>query len=110
MPKNIIAQWLNLPNVEISEAVTRNGSTEIYLDRDESLGYICSNCEQKSFWSWDARLVKIRDLSIFAYKAYLNIYKYRIYSALFRKHLMKHVIASSEGAWQSRGCGAYSEQ
>ena len=23
---------------------------------------------------------------------------------------MKHVIASSEGAWQSRGCGVYSEQ
>ncbi len=47
MPDNIIAQWLNLPSVKLSEAVTRNGSTEIYLDRDDSLGYICSNCEQK---------------------------------------------------------------
>jgi len=53
MPGNIIAQWLNLPNVKLSEAVTRNGSTEIYLDRDDSLGYICSNCGQISFWGWN---------------------------------------------------------
>jgi len=77
MPENIIAQWLNLPNVKLSETVTRNGSTEIYLDRDDSLGYICSNCEQRSFWGWDTRLVRIRDLSVFTYKAYLNIYKHR---------------------------------
>ncbi len=77
MPGNIIAQWLNLPNVEISEAVTGNGSTEIYLHRDDSSGYICSNCEQRSFWGWDTRLVRIRDLSVFTYKAYLNIYKHR---------------------------------
>lgn len=45
IPDNIIAQWLNLPNVELSEAVTCNGCTEIYLDRDNSSGYICSNCD-----------------------------------------------------------------
>ncbi len=65
MPDNIIAQWLNLPSVKLSEVVTRNGSTEIYLDRDDSSGYICSNCNQISFWGWDSRLVRIRDLSFF---------------------------------------------
>jgi transposase len=30
-----------------------------------------------SFWSWDSRLVRIRDLSVFEFKTYLTIYKNR---------------------------------
>ena len=39
----------------------------------------------------------------------VNSKKTGYYSALFRKYSAKHVIANSEGAWQSRGCGVYSE-
>ena len=64
MPDTIIAEWLNLPSVKFGEAVTHNGYTEIHLHRHDSTGYTCSNCGQMSFWSWDSRLVRIRDLSL----------------------------------------------
>ena len=32
-----------------------------------------------------------------------------IYSALFRKNSVEQVIASGQGAWQSRGCRVYFE-
>jgi transposase len=77
MPDTIIAQWLNLPSVKFGEIITRDGYTEIHLHRDTSKGYTCSSCGQMSFWSWDSRLVRIRDLSVFEFKTYLTIYKNR---------------------------------
>lgn len=77
MPDTIITEWLNLPSVKFGEAVTHSGCTEIHLHRHDSLGYTCSNCGQMSFWSWDSRLARIRDLSVFGFKTYLMIYKHR---------------------------------
>ncbi|PIV64298.1 MAG: ISL3 family transposase [bacterium (Candidatus Ratteibacteria) CG01_land_8_20_14_3_00_40_19] len=77
MPDNIIADWLNLPSVKFNKVEIYGVSTEIYLGRDRSLGFTCSGCGQKSFWSWDHYEARIRDLSVFEYKTYLLLDKHR---------------------------------
>ena len=41
------------------------------------LGFACSGCGQMSFWSWDCREARIRDLSVFEFKTYLVLDKHR---------------------------------
>ncbi|MCL0084036.1 ISL3 family transposase [Dehalococcoidia bacterium] len=77
MPNTIIADCLNLPSVKFHEAVIHGDCTEIHLDRDYSSGFTCSSCGQMSFWSWDWRVARIRDLPIFEFKTYLVIEKHR---------------------------------
>jgi len=77
MPNNIIADWLNLPSVQFNKIEIYGASTEIYLDRDRSLGFTCSGCGQRSFWSWNHYEARIRDLSVFEYKTYLLLDKHR---------------------------------
>ena len=77
MPADIIAEWLNLPSVKFDRAVTHGDSTEIHLVRDYSSGFACSDCGQLSFWSWDCREARIRDLSVFEFKTYLVMDKHR---------------------------------
>lgn len=78
MPDNIIAEWLNLPTVKFADAKTENNITEIKLSRLPEVGYACSGCGQRTFWSWDSASVRLRDLSIFEIKAYLVLYKHRV--------------------------------
>ena len=47
------------------------------MDRDVPLDFTCSGCGKISFRSWDCRESRIRDLSVFEFKAYLVIDKYR---------------------------------
>lgn len=77
MPTNIIAEWLNLPSVKFDKAVIHDDATEIHLHRDYPSGFTCSGCGQMSFWSWDCRKARIRDLSVFEFKTYLVIDKHR---------------------------------
>lgn len=77
MPNTIITEWLNLPSVKFDRAVTHWDCTEIHLERDHFSGYTCSGCGQMSFWSWDCREARIRDLSVFEFKTYLVIDKHR---------------------------------
>jgi len=77
MLTTIIADWLNLPSVKFDRAITHGDSTEIHLHRDYSSGFTCSGCGQMSFWSWDCRKARIRDLSIFKFKTYLVLDKHR---------------------------------
>lgn len=77
MPANIITEWLNLPSVQINRVETYGASTEVHLDREAPIGFTCSGCGQKSFWSWDHYEARIRDLSVFEFKTYLVIDKYR---------------------------------
>ncbi len=77
MPTDIIAEWLNLPRVKFLGAGTHGDCTEIQLEGDHSSGYTCSGCAQMSFWSWDSRQARIRDLSVFELKTYLLIDKHR---------------------------------
>ena len=78
MPENIISQWLNLSSVKFVNAITNDGRTEIYLSRDRSLGFVCSNCGRVVPNTWRWRKVKIRDLSVFEFKTYLVFTKYRV--------------------------------
>jgi len=48
------------------------------LSRLPEVGYACSGCGQRTFWSWDSTQVRLRDLSIFERKAYLVLYKHRV--------------------------------
>jgi transposase len=68
---------LNLASVRFDKAITQDDYTELHLNRDYSSGFTCSSCGQKSFWSWDWRVARIRDLSIFEFKTYLVIEKHR---------------------------------
>lgn len=77
MPETIIAEWLNLPSIKFDKVITHNDYTEIYLYRDNSLGFTCSGCGQVSFCGWNSRQAKIRDLSVFEFKTYLFIHKHR---------------------------------
>ena len=77
MPDSIITQWLNLPSVKFNKCVKFNDYTAIYLKKIDETGYTCSCCGQISFWSWDSKETKIRDLSVFEFKTYLIINKYR---------------------------------
>ncbi len=78
MPNNIIAAWLNLPSVKFIDAKTETNVTEIKLARLPEVGFVCSSCGQRTFWSWDATEVRLRDLSIFDIKAYLVLHKHRV--------------------------------
>lgn len=78
MPKNIIAEWLNLSSVKFIEAQNNETEVEITVSRLPKLGFLCSCCKKKVFWIWDSNQVRLRDLSIFERKVYLLIHKYRL--------------------------------
>lgn len=78
MPNDIISEWLNLPSVRFDTALTEKNLTEIHLLRESSLGFICSSCGQRASFTYDSTMVRIRDLSIFEFKAYLVLDKYRV--------------------------------
>lgn len=78
MSDNIIADWLNLPSVKFVDAKIENNITDIKLSRLQDIGFRCSGCGQRTFWSWDSAQVRLRDLPIFEKKAYLCLYKHRV--------------------------------
>lgn len=81
---HIIAQWLDLPSVKFyrvenfNSVDSLNKITQIYLERDFSGGFVCCNCGSVSHRRWDSERVRLRDLSLFEYKTYLILDKYRI--------------------------------
>lgn len=78
MPDNIISEWLNLPSVKFADAITENKITEIKLSRFPDIGFACSGCGQRTFWSWDSAPVRLRDLPVFERKSYLLLHKHRV--------------------------------
>lgn len=78
MPENIISQWLNLSSVEVVSSAIQGNEAHIFLSRDTSAGFRCSGCgrvfERASLW----KKRKIRDLSVFEFKSYLVLHKYRV--------------------------------
>ena len=78
MPENIISQWLNLSSVKFVSAVVNNGITEIYLTRNKSQGFTCSECDQALPRAWRWRRARVRDLSVFEFQPYLVFTKYRV--------------------------------
>lgn len=77
MPESIIAQWLNLPNVEIICARTDKDITEIELGYSKG-SLICPKCGQESTFTYDSRVRRLRDLSVFGYATYLVIPRRRL--------------------------------
>jgi len=78
MPKDIIAEWLNLSGVKFIEARNNETEVEITVSRLPEFGFLCSCCKKRVFWVWDSNQVRLRDLSIFERKVYLLIHKYRL--------------------------------
>ena len=80
MPNSIISEWLNLPSVKFNTALTEKekDSTEIHLLREPSYGFTCSNCGKRTNFTYGSTKVRIRDLSIFEFKSYLVLDKYRV--------------------------------
>lgn len=76
--EDIIAEWLNLPSVKIYRVANTADISHIHLERDYSKGFVCLGCGNISHHRWDSERVKLRDLSLFEYKAYLVLDKYRI--------------------------------
>ena len=78
MSIDIITQWLNLPQVSVSNIDIAGNSTIIYLKREGS-NFVCSCCKQTVGQGYDSRTQYIRDLSCFEYSTYLCLDKFRIY-------------------------------
>jgi len=78
MPNDIVSEWLNLPSARFDTALTEKNLTEVHLLREPSLGFTCSSCGQRISFTYDSTRVRIRDLSIFEFKAYLVLDKYRV--------------------------------
>lgn len=77
MLESIIAQWLNLPNVEIICVRTDKGITEIEIGYSKG-PLICPKCGQGSTFTYDFRIRRLRDLSVFEYATYLVILRRRL--------------------------------
>lgn len=77
MSMDIIANWLNLPQVYPEKVVTVGSSTMIYLAR-ERRGFACSGCKRVVSSGYDSRKQYIRDLSCFEYNTYLSLEKFRV--------------------------------
>jgi hypothetical protein len=72
MPNPIIAQWLNLPKVEIIGVRTEEHATEIALKPTEG-PTVCSCCGKEVFTIYDSRIRRLRDLSVFELATYLVV-------------------------------------
>ncbi len=78
MPENIIVNFLNLPQVQIKEAIELPGKIcQIHLGQERE-GLVCSECKRLVERTYGGRLLRIRDLGVFEHKTYLVIYKYRV--------------------------------
>ncbi|MEA1965095.1 MAG: ISL3 family transposase [Candidatus Aerophobetes bacterium] len=69
-----------MPSVRFDTALTEKeeDSTEIHLLRKSSYSFICSSCGQRTSFTYGSTRVRIRDLSIFEFKSYLVLDKYRV--------------------------------
>lgn len=69
-----------MPGVRFDTALTEKDkdSTEIHLSREPSSGFTCSNCGKRVDSTYGSKRIRIRDLSIFKFKAYVSIDKYRV--------------------------------
>jgi transposase len=74
---NIIAQWLNLPQVYPERVDIVGNSTVIYLTRERDK-FVCSGCRQIVNQGYDSRRQYLRDLSCFEYDTYLSLEKFRV--------------------------------
>jgi transposase len=74
---DIIANWLNPPQVYPEKVVTVGGSTIIYLAR-ERREFACSGCKRVVSRGYDSRRQPLRDLSCFEYNTYLSLEKFRV--------------------------------
>jgi len=72
-----LRDW-SLPSVRFDTALTEENLTELHLLRESSFGFICSSCGQRTSFTYGSTMVRIRDLSIFEFKAHLVLDKYRV--------------------------------
>lgn len=77
MPVPIIAQWLNLPKVEIIQVRTEGDATEIALEPTEGPAS-CSCCGKEVSTIYDSRTRRLRDLSVFQLTTYLLVSRRRV--------------------------------
>lgn len=77
MSSNIIAHWLNLPQVYPQRIDIVGGSTVIYLVRKRG-EFVCSGCRETVERGYDSRKQYLRDLSCFEYSTYLSLDKFRV--------------------------------
>lgn len=77
MPVPIIAQWLNLPKVEIIGVRTEEHATEIALEPTEG-PRVCSCCGKEVSTIYDSRIRRLRDLSVFELATYLVVSRRRV--------------------------------
>jgi len=77
MPNSIIAQWLNLPKVEIIQIRTQEHATEIALEPTKGPTG-CSCCGKEVSTIYDSRIRRLRDLSVFELATYLVVSRRRV--------------------------------